>query len=78
MCRMFGKKIHTKDKEIANLDWKEKNKKYLSQLQRFLDSTDSIEKEETKNNVIAQMLRCDEILTNLAEKEIQKNKLKDE
>ncbi len=53
-------------------DWKEKNKRYLHQLQKFLDATDSIEKDDTKKNVIAQMLRCDQILTDLALKEINK------
>lgn len=66
------KQKYTKDEPIGSRDWKEKNKKYLEQLQKFLDATDSIEKEETKNNVIAQMLKCDLILTELAEKEIEK------
>ncbi len=57
-----------------NLAWKEKNKEYLMQLQKFLDSTDSIEKEDLKNNVIAQMLKCDNVLTKAAQKEIQKYK----
>ena len=72
---MILKKMRTK-KIQNNLDWKEKNKKYLNQLQKFLDATDSIEKEDIKNNVIAQMLKCDNILTQAALKEIQKYKLK--
>lgn len=64
----------TKDETPNNREWKEKNKRYLNQLQKFLDTVDSIEKEELKNNIIIQMLKCDLILTELAEKEIQKYK----
>ncbi len=73
---MILKRENTNDKIQNDLDWKEKNKKYLSHLQKFLDATDSIEKEDIKNNVIAQMLKCDNILTQAALKEIQKYKLK--
>ncbi len=65
---------YTKDKSNNTLEWKEKNKKYLNQLQKFLDATDSIETEYLKNNIIAQMLKCDQILTEIAQKEIQKYK----
>ena len=68
---MILKKMRTK-KIQNNLDWKEKNKKYLNQLQKFLDATDSIENEDIKSNVIAQMLKCDKMLTELAQNEIQK------
>ena len=73
---MIFKPKHTKDKRENSLDWKEKNKKYLNQLQKFLDSTDCIEKEEQRNNIIAQMLKCDQILTQIAQSEIQKYKQK--
>ena len=73
---MILKKDSTNDKIKNDLDWKEKNKKYLSHLQKFLDATDSIEREDIKSNVIAQMLKCDNILTQAALKEIQKYKLK--
>ena len=33
----------------SNRDWKEKNKRYLSQLQRFLDATDSVKEERIRN-----------------------------
>ena len=53
---------------------KEKNKRYLSQLQRFLDATDSVKEERIRNNIIGQMLKCDEILTQLAENEMARIK----
>ena len=73
---MILKRNSTNDKIQNNLDWKEKNKKYLFQLQKFLDATDSIEREDLKNNVITQMLKCDNILTQAALREIQKYKSK--
>ena len=71
---LLFKQKHTKDKISNNREWKEKNKKYLNQLQKFLDAADSIEKEEIRNNIITQMLKCDLILTELAEREIKKAK----
>ena len=71
---MWLKKENIDKNTPNNRDWKEKNKRYLFQLQKFLDAVDSIEKEELKNNIIAQMLKCDLILTELAEREIQKYK----
>ena len=73
---MTLKRKNKNNKIETNLAWKEKNEDYLSQLQKFLDATDSIEREDLKNNVIIQMLKCDSILTQAAEKEIQKYKLK--
>ena len=63
-----------KNKSNTNRDWKEKNQKYLNQLQKFLDAVDRIEEVELKNHIINQMLKCDLILTQLAEKEIEKYK----
>lgn len=59
---------------VNNREWKEKNEKYLTNLQKFLDATDSIEDEELQKHIIGQMLKCDLVLTEIAEKEIQKAK----
>lgn len=56
----------------SSRDWKEKNKSYLVHLQKFLDATDKIEDEEVKKHIIAQMLKCDMALTEIAEREMQK------
>lgn len=66
--RFFTKENISKKGEKRN--WKEKNKRYLSQLQRFLDATDRIQEEELRNHIIVQMLKCDSILTELAENEM--------
>ncbi len=67
----FFTKDHISNKNEKR-DWKEKNKRYLNQLQRFLDATDRIQEEELRNHIIAQMLKCDLILTELAENEMAK------
>lgn len=48
-------------------NWKEKNSVYLKELQVFFDRADNIEDEALKKDIINQMLRCDSILTRLAE-----------
>ena len=50
-----------------NRSWKEENKKYLKELQNFFDKADNIADEEIRNKIVGQMLRCDEILTRIAE-----------
>ena len=56
---------------IENKNWKEKNKKYLKELQIFFDKADNITDEKLKRNIIGQMLRCDDILTKIAENRFQ-------
>lgn len=55
------------DITITNGEWKNKNKTYLCELQSFLDKAENIENEDLKKDIILQMLRCDKILTLLAE-----------
>ena len=47
--------------------WKEKNKKYLIELQKFLDQVDNIDNYELKTSITNQMLTCDKVLTEIAE-----------
>ena len=56
---------------IDNKDWKEKNKNYLKELQNFFDKADNIEDNELKQLIIGQMLRCDNVLTKIAESRFQ-------
>ena len=66
-----------KSKEINNFpDWKMKNKEYLLELQRCLDKADNIENEELKNDIISQMLKCDKVLTKIAQEIIEENGIK--
>ena len=58
----------------VNIDWKEKNKKYINAVQLFLDKAENIKEEELKTEIVGQMLRCDNILTEIAIQEINKYK----
>ena len=60
--------------ELAENKWKNKNEQYLFELQKFLDLADNIENEELRKAIIAQMLKCDKCLTNLAEQIFKKLK----
>ncbi len=70
---MSFKSFFTKENtpSLNNKDWKEKNKGYLRQLQKFLDVVDNIEREDLKQSIIAEMLKCDMILTELAQRQIE-------
>ncbi len=60
--------------ELGENKWKNKNEQYLFELQKFLDLADNIENEELRKAIIAQMLKCDKCLTNLAEQIFKKLK----
>ena len=47
--------------------WKDEDKEYLRELQSFFDKADNILDEDLKKKIIEQMLRCDYILTRIAE-----------
>lgn len=59
-------------KSNYNRDWKEKNERYLLELQKFLDKAENIRDNELKQSIIIQMLKCDNILTELAEEVFKK------
>ena len=54
-------------------EWKEKNKRYINAVQAFLDKVDNVEDEDLKAEIIGKMFRCDQILTEIATEEINKN-----
>ena len=61
-------------KSIKENRWKIDNKKYLFELQKFLDLADNIEDEELRKIIISHMLKCDKCLTEIAEEEFEKLK----
>lgn len=67
--RIICKNKKTKENNEQNIDrkWKESNKLYLRELQRFLDRVDSIEDYELRRSVTNQMMICDKVLTEIAE-----------
>ena len=63
---------------IQNSNWKNKDKTYLFELQKFLDLTENIQDEELKKEIVAQMLKCDKKVTQLAEEIFYKLEEKNE
>ena len=53
--------------EKCDRTWKEENKLYLRELQKFFDKVDNIENCELRQSIVSQMLMCDKILTEIAE-----------
>ena len=53
-------------------NWKKESQNYLNELQKFLDKTSNIQNQELKEEIIIQMLRCDDELTKLAEENFKK------
>ena len=54
-------------RKIEEKEWKNKNPKYLFELQKFLDIAENIQEETLRKEVINQMLRCDKTITEIAE-----------
>ena len=54
--------------------WKNEDEIYLFELQKFLDIVENVEDEELRKEIIAQMLKCDKRVTQLAETMFQELK----
>lgn len=50
-----------------NKKWKNKNSKYLFELQKFIDIVDNVENVKLRKKIIEQMLKCDKCITDMAE-----------
>ena len=70
------KKLFELIKKETEENWKYTNKKYLFELQKFLDIAENIEDEYLQTIVINQMLKCDKSLTNVAEEAFENIKNK--
>ena len=60
--------------------WKNQDEIYLFELQKFLDVVENVEDEELRKEIIAQMLKCDKRITQLAEtifEELEKQEYSD-
>ena len=51
--------------------WKEKDERYIKELQKFFDITDNIKNEQLKMDVIYQMIKCEETITKIAEENFE-------
>ncbi len=66
-----------KNKQIGEFpEWKTSNREYKKEIQIFLDKAENIENEELKKDIICQMLKCDKILTKMAEQKIKETSIK--
>ena len=54
--------------EISKKNWKLSSKKYLIELEKFLDKAERIKDERLRKDIVIQMLKCDKELTLCAEK----------
>lgn len=52
--------------------WKNQDEMYLFELQKFLDIVENVNDEELRKEIIAQMLKCDKRVTQLAESIFQR------
>ena len=52
--------------------WKNEDKTYLFELQKFLDIVENVKDKELQKEIITQMLKCDKRVTQLAETIFQK------
>ena len=52
-------------------EWKTKDSKYLKELQKMLDVVENVKDEELKHRIIIQYLKCDSVITELANKKIK-------
>lgn len=62
------------DDEFKKPEWKYESKQYKAELQKFLDKVDNIEDEKLRLDIIYQMHRCDNVLTELCEDMVRKYK----
>ena len=63
-------------KNTQKNQWKNEDEIYLFELQKFFDIVENIEDEELQKEIIAQMLKCDKRITQLAENIFQNLKEK--
>ena len=56
-----------KEQNTKESKWKNEDEIYLFELQKFLDIVENVEDEELRKEIIAQMLKCDKRITQLAE-----------
>ena len=61
-----------KEQNTKESKWKNEDEIYLFELQKFLDIVENVENEELRKEIIAQMLKCDKRVTQLAETIFQK------
>jgi len=59
--------MENKDELLDNHNWKKTNKRYLFELQKFLDLLDNIKDDKLKMEIVYQFVQYDKTVTELAE-----------
>ena len=59
-------------KDIENKNWKNKNPKYLFELQKFLDLADNVEDIQIRKLLINQMIKLDKTIKAISEENFKK------
>ena len=59
--------MENKDELLDNHNWKKTNKRYLFELQKFLDLLDKIKDDKLKIEIVYQFVQYDKTVTELAE-----------
>jgi len=65
--------MENKKELLSEHSWKNKNKRYLFEVQKFLDLVDNVKDETLKREIIYQFAKYDKIITQLAEEMVEKN-----
>ncbi len=55
------------EKNAKESKWKNQDEIYLFELQKFLDLVENVKEEALRKEIIAQMLKCDKRITQIAE-----------
>lgn len=55
------------EKNEKESKWKNQDEIYLFELQKFLDLVENVKEEALRKEIIAQMLKCDKRITQIAE-----------
>ena len=62
--------MEKKSQTQENHDWKNKNEKYLFEIQKLIDLIENIENEKLKKEILYQLIKYDKLITELAEERI--------
>lgn len=57
---------------MINEEWKTKDERYIKELQKMFDIIENVKDEELKNRIILQFVKCDDLITELAIKYLNK------
>ena len=63
--------MEKKSQTQENHDWKNKNEKYLFEIQKLIDLIENIENEKLKKEILYQLIKYDKLITELAEERIK-------